>query len=171
MPSWELIHCGPQQRDWLAEQIRLGISDPSWTSDESLYRRFHGPKRTMTRAELRYLSEVDGIGHAVWIASLPGEPRPLGIARLVQARQEPTSAEIALIVADPWHGHGIASALLDAVDEHAARVGPELGLTRLIANVQLDNGAMTRILRRRGWQAGMGQWQLPIGCLVASCTR
>jgi hypothetical protein len=43
-------------------------------SDESVHRRFLSPKRSFSRAELLYLTEVDGRDHVALVAEYPGEP-------------------------------------------------------------------------------------------------
>ena len=43
-------------------------------SDESVQRRFLTPKRSFSRAELRYLTEVDGRDHVALVAEYPAEP-------------------------------------------------------------------------------------------------
>ena len=39
---------------------------------ESVQRRFLTPKRSFSRAELRYLTEVDGRDHVALVAEYPG---------------------------------------------------------------------------------------------------
>ena len=43
-------------------------------SDESVHRRFLMPKPSFSRAELRYLTEVDGRDHVALVAESPSAP-------------------------------------------------------------------------------------------------
>ena len=44
-------------------------------SPESAQRRFLTPKRSFSRTELRYLTEVDGRDHVALVAEHPADPR------------------------------------------------------------------------------------------------
>ena len=82
-------------------------------SDESVHRRFLTPKRSFSRAELRYLTEVDGRDHVALVAEHPSGPvrRLIAVGRFVRLAEDPHAAEVAITVADDWQGRGLGSML------------------------------------------------------------
>ncbi|MCU1478111.1 MAG: family N-acetyltransferase [Subtercola sp.] len=80
-----------------------------------------------------WVAELDGVvvGHAA-VAGNPTEP--LELTRLV--------------VSSAARGHGVAAALLDVVERHAASAGSSLFL-----EVLEHNSAAMRLYERRGWLA------------------
>lgn len=91
---------------------------------------------------LRALTDVDGVRHVGWVASVDG--RPVGIARSVL--EEAGVAEIAVEVADDHQRLGIASALVDAVTTVAAANG----VRRVRATMTTDNEPSRRLMSRLG---------------------
>ena len=73
-------------------------------SETSVQRRFLTPKPSFSRAELRYLTEVDGRNHVALVAERPtGAARVLiAVARYVRLPDDPEAAEVAVVVADHW---------------------------------------------------------------------
>src|ERR687894_29767 len=73
-------------------------------SELSNQRRFLSPKTSFTRAELRYLTEVNGRDHVALVAESPTQPvrRLIGVARFVRDEADPSVAEAAIVVADDW---------------------------------------------------------------------
>ena len=80
-------------------------------SDESVHRRFLSPKRSFSRTELRYLTEVDGRDHVALVAEYPGEPvrRLIAVGRFVRHNDSPDAAEAAIVVSDDWQRRGVGS--------------------------------------------------------------
>jgi acetyltransferase len=114
-------------------------------SDGSRYTRYHGPKPRLSSAERAYLTATDGCDHIALVA-LGAAGEPLGIARGVRLRDDPTAAEIAAEVVDPWQRQGLGSALVARLARRAAVAG----IARFRATVLAQTG-MQRSLRRRGW--------------------
>ena len=112
-------------------------------SDESMRRRFLGPKPRLTATELRYLTEVDGVDHVALIAVEAENPSHLvGVARFVRDRDRPDTAEFAIVVGDAYQGHGAGRALARAlVDEAHAR-----GVRRFSATTLADNAPIQRLI-------------------------
>src|ERR687892_2448814 len=76
-------------------------------SEESIRKRFLAAKPRFSSAELRYLTEVDGVNHIALVAVLERNPDQLvGVARCVRLPDRPDMAEMAIVVRDPWHGRG-----------------------------------------------------------------
>jgi len=108
--------------------------------EESRRARFNGPKPHLGAMELRWLAAVDARHHAL-VAYVDGDPRPVGIARLVRTGR---TAEVAFEVADEYQRRGIGSALTAELiaDARAA------GITEITALVSSDNVAAVALLRR-----------------------
>ena len=115
-------------------------------SDESVHRRFLTPKRSFSRAELRYLTEVDGRDHVALVAEHPSGPvrRLIAVARFVRLAEDPHAAEVAVTVADDWQGRGLGSMLSEQLASEARR----LGIRRLTATMAADNVPAHRLMAR-----------------------
>jgi GNAT superfamily N-acetyltransferase len=110
-------------------------------SEDSRQRRFLSAKPRFTEAELRYLTEVDGVDHVAYVALRGDAPRELvAVARLVRD-PERGSAEIAIVVADCWQRRGVGT-LLGGVLATAARDRDVRWLTATMAS---DNVAAHRL--------------------------
>ena len=113
-------------------------------SDESMRRRFLGPKPRLTTSELRYLTEVDGYDHfAVVAVPLDDLDTIVGVARWVRLTDDPTAAEAAIIVADELQGRGLGKRLAHELAD-AAR---DRGIRRFTASMLTDNTAALALMR------------------------
>lgn len=114
-------------------------------SADSIHRRFLGPRSRLSGAELRYLTEVDGVDHVALVAVDARRPgRLAGVARFVRDRDDPAAAEAAIVVADELQGLGLGTRLgLRLADEARAR-----GIERFTATLLGDNRAARRIFER-----------------------
>jgi RimJ/RimL family protein N-acetyltransferase len=115
-------------------------------SDESVHRRFLTPKRSFSRAELRYLTEVDGRDHVALVAEHPSGParRLIAVARFVRLAEDPHAAEVAITVADDWQGRGLGSLLSEQLAAEARR----LGIRRFTATMAASNVPAHRLMAR-----------------------
>ena len=76
---------------------RLLVAGMRRLSAEGRYRRFLVPKNDLSRAELRYFTEVDTLNHfALGARRRGGRGEGLGIARFVRLENRPDTAEIAI---------------------------------------------------------------------------
>lgn len=73
------------------EDKRLLVDALEYISSESLYRRFHATKRSFTRAELRFLTEIDGHNHLGLVAVDLKQERLAGVARAVRLPEDPSA--------------------------------------------------------------------------------
>ena len=115
-------------------------------SDESVQRRFLTPKRSFSRAELRYLTEVNGRDHVALVAEYPAAPvrRLIAVARFVRLHDDPFTAEAAIVVADAWQRRGVGSALAEFLAEEARHTG----IARFTATMASDNVPAHRLMRK-----------------------
>jgi RimJ/RimL family protein N-acetyltransferase len=120
-------------------------------SAESAYRRFLAPKKRLTPAELKYLTEVDFRDHVAYVAVSGSEPEAVvGVGRWIRCAAEPDAAEIAFLVSDGLHGEGLGAALASVLAD-AAR---ERGIARFVATMLPHNVAAHRVLARLGARVG-----------------
>ena len=113
-------------------------------SDESIRKRFLAAKPRFTSAELRYLTEVDGLNHIALVAVLEDQPDTLvAVARCVRLPDRPATAEMAIVVGDPWQNRGLGRALATALADAALAVG----IRRFAATMLGDNEPARRLMR------------------------
>jgi RimJ/RimL family protein N-acetyltransferase len=125
----------PEDKPLLVEGLRQ-------LSPETSFRRFLSPKVSFTAAELRYLTEVDGHDHVALVA-IDEDGDLVGVGRFVRL-EDPTEAEIAIVVADPLQGEGLGTRLGYALIEEAIRHGVE----RFTATMQGDNRPAHRLMAK-----------------------
>jgi len=114
-------------------------------SPGSRYLRFLGSKSTLSEAELRYLTEVDGRDHFAIVAigrDERGEPEGLGVARFVRLRDRPDAAEAAITVVDRAQGRGLGRLLFLRL----AAAAWERGVRRFQGEVLESNTRMRALL-------------------------
>lgn len=114
-------------------------------SDESVHRRFLSPKRSFSRAELRYLTEVDGRDHVALVAEHPGPVRRLiAVGRFVRLPDDPEAADVAIVVSDDWQRRGLGSLFA----KRLARSAQRRGIRRFTATMSSDNVAAHKLMAR-----------------------
>jgi GNAT superfamily N-acetyltransferase len=138
-------------------------------SDESVHRRFLSPKRSFSRAELRYLTEVDGRDHVALVAEYPGEPvrRVIAVGRFIRLPHDPESAEAAITVCDDWQRRGVGTLFAERLAQEARG----RGITRFTATMSSENVAAHKLMQRmteqlRSQPVGFGVSEL-VGQLAA----
>jgi RimJ/RimL family protein N-acetyltransferase len=113
-------------------------------SPQTQYRRFLTIKPHLTEADVRYLTVVDGSDHVAFVATGAHDPeRILAVARFVRRRDDPSSAELAIVVGDPYQGEGLGTELLGRLGARALACG----IARFQATVLADNVPIHRMLR------------------------
>jgi len=114
-------------------------------SVESRYFRYFTARRKLPAREVRHFTEVDQHDHAGVVALVGGVI--VGHAlydRLADAEE----AEVALEVADAFQGHGVGTAMLEALVRIAARAG----IRRFAAHVLPTNQRMLEVFRDLGFE-------------------
>jgi RimJ/RimL family protein N-acetyltransferase len=96
----------------------------SHLSAETVHRRFLSAKPRLSRAELRYLTEVDGNDHVAFVAVLAERPDWLaGVGRFVRLAEDPETAEFAIVVGEPWQRKGLGTRLASLLATEALAHG------------------------------------------------
>lgn len=134
-------------------------------SEESRRLRFLGPKASLTAAELRYLTEIDGHNHEALTAIDPATGRGVAIGRWVRDVDHPARAEVAITVADDWQRRGLGKIVLRRLVDRAR----EEGVQTFTALVSMDNRGMRTLLERLDGSAtvepkgnGTVEWQIEL---------
>jgi len=115
------------------------------SSTESRRQRFFRDRDALTPEELAYFSTVDYQRRMAFVAL--HEDDIIGVGRYDVLDDEPTSAEVAFLVADAHQGRGLAAQLLADLTAYARRHG----VTAFKAFVLADNRAMLRVFRNSGY--------------------
>jgi RimJ/RimL family protein N-acetyltransferase len=115
-------------------------------SEESRRLRFLGPKARLSSAELRYFTEIDHHNHEALIAVSRLSGRGLGVARFIRLADDPTTADLAVVVADEWQQAGLGTALVARLVDRARCEG----IARFSALLSSENEGARRLLRRTG---------------------
>jgi RimJ/RimL family protein N-acetyltransferase len=110
---------------------------------ESRRLRFLTTKSGLSRAELRYFTDLDHHDHEALAAVSRAEARGVGVARFIRDPDDPRSAEVAVTIVDDWQGRGLGTELLRQL-AHRAR---QEGIHRFTALVAADNIAMLGLIR------------------------
>ena len=126
----------PDDKDRLVNGLRQ-------LSEASIRKRFLAAKPRFSRAELQYLTEVDGVNHIALVAVLESDPDQLvGVARCVRLPDRVATAEMAIVVGDPWQNQGLGTAMTHALADAALAVG----IRRFAATMLGDNEAARRLM-------------------------
>jgi GNAT superfamily N-acetyltransferase len=115
-------------------------------SEMSRYRRFLSPRGPLTRAELRYFTEVDHHDHEALVALDPETNEGVGVARFVRSIEDPAVAEMAVAVVDDWQGQGVGSRLTAALAKRARQEG----IGSFTALALAENDVMLNLLDELG---------------------
>jgi GNAT superfamily N-acetyltransferase len=111
-------------------------------SPETVRKRFLAPKKGLTTAELKYLTEIDGSDHVAVVAVMADKPWMIvGVGRYVRLAEDPETADVAIVIGDPWQHQGLGrhlgAILADIAREH--------GIEHFSATLLSDNVAAHRL--------------------------
>ena len=125
--------------------------------------RFLMPKPRLTAADLRYLTEIDGVDHVAFVAvPTARDDVTMAVGRFVRDPERPDTAEFAIVVADELQGMGLGSRLAEVLASAAA----ERGIRRFSATVLRENRAVQRLLARISLRLEAARWSEGEGELV-----
>jgi len=118
--------------------------------DDTLYRRFFAPKKELSHAELRQLTEVDFDRTVALVVTLPAGAREqiIGGGRYIAFKDAEgiDSAEFAMIVEEDYQGLGLGKLIFG----HLMSIARAQGITRFEAEVLPANDRMLSLLRKAG---------------------
>jgi len=119
-------------------------------STESRYGRFMVTVSELPQAKLKYLTEVDQVGHVALVATVDqdGQEALVGVARYVVDRSG-TNCEFAAAVDDAWQGSGLAGILMNAL----IGIARARGLKTMEGIVLSTNTRMLKFTRQLGFRA------------------
>lgn len=113
-------------------------------SQESRFFRYFSSRRRLPDREIRHYTEVDQHDHAGVGAWLDG----VLVGHAIYDRlADPTEAEVGLEVADAWQGHGLGTAMLEAL----ATLAQAAGVLRFVAHVHPTNRRMLQVFADLGF--------------------
>jgi len=137
-------------------------------SERTVYLRFFAPIHHPSEQTLRYLAAVDHDQREA-LAAVVGD-EIIGVARYDRAADDPTHADVAVVVEDAWQGTGVATRLLNELTRVARRHGvtvftaTTLGENRHVLDVthHLNPAAHGHLVH--------GEWELeiPVGRTAAA---
>lgn len=122
-----------------------------WLSDETRYMRFMYPVKVLTPEILAGVLTQDGLRRVALVVEptivAPDTPAPaVGIGRYAPT-DDPAVCEVAVTVADPWHGRGVGRIVLARLIELARRGG----YTAMTASAFTTNLKMIGLARSLGF--------------------
>ena len=114
-------------------------------SPRVVHRRFLSPKRSFSRSELRYLTEVDGRDHVALVAEYPGEPvrRLIAVGRFVRLHGRPRRRR----GGDRGRRRLAAPRRRLALAERLAAEARRLGIRSFTATMASDNVPAHKLMR------------------------
>ena len=117
-------------------------------SNDSLYKRFHGVKTSLTNKELNYLTEIDYLHHIALLAVLEENAQTIGGGRFIEYDEAlpHRSAELSFAVVDNFQGLGAGTIVL----RHLIHIAREIGIKIFEAEVLAENTAMIRVFEKSG---------------------
>jgi GNAT superfamily N-acetyltransferase len=116
------------------------------TSEQSLYRRFFGLKRSFSEHEATFFVNVDFVNHVALVALINEGGRSVIVGGGRYIVVQPGQAEVAFAVIDEYQGQGIGRALM----RHLATIARAAGLKTLIAEVLPENTPMLQLFKTSG---------------------
>lgn len=114
---------------------------------ESIYTRFFGHKKELTAAEAKKFRETDFIDQVRLLCTVMRDQQEVVIGVASSIRVDDSTAEIAFVVEEDYHGLGIARRLLT----HLGRIAVDAGIREFVAEVLPSNVAMLNVFSRCGW--------------------
>lgn len=112
-------------------------------SATSRWMRFLTPKKELSPAELRFLTDLDHHDHEALGALDHLDGRGVGVARYVRQADDPWGADVAVTIVDEWQGRGLGTELLARLSDRAR----EENIRRFTALVAAENVAVAGLLR------------------------
>jgi acyl-CoA synthetase (NDP forming)/RimJ/RimL family protein N-acetyltransferase len=114
-------------------------------SDRTRYLRYFSPYPRIPARDLDRFVNVDHRDREAYVVAYG--PELIAVGRYERLGPQAPDAEVAFVVADAHQGRGIGSVLL----EHLAAAAEGAGISRFVAEVLPENGAMLRVFADAGY--------------------
>ena len=137
---------GVRLRPIRPEDARMELAFMEALSDHSRYMRFFNAARTMSPRLLARMTQIDYEREMALLALI--DTAMVGVARY-SPLSDGLSCEFAVVVADLWHGRGIASLLM----RHLIQAARGAGYQRMTGSVLANNHDMHRLMAHLGFAA------------------
>jgi RimJ/RimL family protein N-acetyltransferase len=135
-------------------------------SPETVYLRFFQPIHEPSTTQLQHLADVDHERREA-IVAVDGD-EIIGVARYDRLTDDPTSAEVAIVIEDAWQGRGLGLLLLRELTSVAVRHG----VVAFTGSVLGENRRMLLLAKSlnksASWNFDHGEWELSIPLTRAS---
>ncbi|WP_144118859.1 GNAT family N-acetyltransferase [Catellatospora sichuanensis] len=115
-------------------------------SERTRYLRYFSPYPRIPARDLHRFVNVDHVDREAFVVAA-GE-RLVAVGRYERLGALSHEAEVAFVVEDAYQGRGVGSVLL----EYLAAAAAEAGVTRFVAEVLPENGAMLRVFTDAGYE-------------------
>lgn len=162
----ELTMCLPEGEQLTVRPMRATDVDAVLAavhalSPESFRRRFFSPVPRLLPAMAEALTAIGD--HHLALLAVDDGGQIVAIAEAVRDRRDPTTAEVAIAVADDHQHRGLGARLLRRLSRYAA----EEGVVRLIGFTQTDNSPALSLFTKAGAHAwldepGVYGFELPL---------
>jgi len=131
-------------------------------SEETVAYRFFMVLKEMSHADLARYCNIDYDKEIAIVAETKenGRKKLLGVVRLA-TQPDGKTAEIAIVVGDPWQRQGLGSKLVDYMIE----IARDKGLSTLFALMLRDNYKAIRLMKEKGFKIECGQGETVKGVL------
>ena len=127
------------------------LEDELWKtfSEETQRFRFFSPMRTWSHATLVKYTNIDYDREIAIIAELTeqGEKKMIGVVRMIMDPPDFKTAEVAIVVGDPWQGLGLGSKLMDCIIE----IAKDKNLETIYGLVLRDNSRAIELFKAKGF--------------------
>jgi acetyltransferase len=113
------------------------------------YDRFMGAMRNLSPELVKRFTDVDYDDHLALVAELieDGQETVVAEARYARLAADPAAAELAISVAGPWQGNGLAQRLLGTLVRRAVSAG----IRRIVGETLASNERMLHLARKAGF--------------------
>ncbi len=118
-------------------------------SDETQRFRFFSPMRTWSHATLVRYTNIDYDREIAVIAELTegGARKMIGVVRMILDPPGFKTAEVAIVVGDPWQGLGLGSKMMDCIIE----IARDKGLDSIYGLILRDNARSIELFKEKGF--------------------
>jgi acetyltransferase len=118
-------------------------------SEETQRFRFFSPMRSWSHATLVKYTNIDYDREIAIIAELTehGEKKMIGVVRMIMEPPDFKTAEVAIVVGDPWQGLGLGSRLMDYIVE----IAKDRNLETIYGLVLRDNSRAIELFKEKGF--------------------